>query len=123
MAKKKIVEVYVGSGISTAPWENQIACCTPEYENMPIDAVKEVKKFIDANLDKGTDQLPIAVVSTSSDVAMFVHSYAGKMGYTAHFFYRGKTTTGVGRRISVNEMFTIFNKVFRYIDKESGTDD
>lgn len=114
MKKEYYVDVYVGSRLGRT-WEDEVCYIHPEECLMPIDAVKETKRFIDGNIGRSTAVMPIGVYTGMPEVVSFVNSYAERKGYKVRYFYRGNGRTD--RRIGVEALFAKLNKVFRYIDK------
>jgi len=121
MKKKKeyYVDVYVGSSLGRT-WEDEVCCVHPEECLMPLDAVKETKRFIDGNIGRSTAVMPIGVYTGMPEVVSFVSSYAERKGYKVRYFYRGNGRTD--RRIGVEALFAKLNRVFRYIDKVTDTE-
>lgn len=110
MKSLKIVDVVVDTNRTFGDWEGQKVLFYPESETLPLDAVKETKRFIDDSISDSTTDLPLFISTGSSEVVMFVGDYAEKKGYEVRFWYKRK-------RVSRSGLFAMLNKVFSWIEK------
>lgn len=114
MGKKVDILVQVPSGTGVYYYDGIVRVMYPEAKRLPIDACREVKRFIDSNVARTRDK-PVAIVTVSQEVCMFVDGYAGKKGYSVKFYY------GDGKKaIGFESLMGKFNRVFRYMDRCSG---
>ena len=100
----KVIEIYVNKDPELA----KSSLMFPEHCTMPLEAVKATHKAIDKFLDN--DEPIFRVYSNMPEVVSFIIQYKDVRKFKTRLFFGDK-------KITTNNLFIKFNKVFRYIDK------
>ena len=100
----KVIEIYVNKD----PELDKPSFMFPEARTMPLEAVKATHAAIDLFLDNVE---PIFRVYTNlPEVVSFIIQYKDVRKFKTRLYFGDK-------KITPNNLFIKFNKVFRYIDK------
>lgn len=103
----KVIEIYVSKAPDVSR-RKKTSLIFPEARTMPLEAVKATHKALDKFL--GNDEPMFRVYSNMPEVVSFITQYKDVRKFKARLFFGDK-------KITTNNLFIKFNKVFRYIDR------
>lgn len=109
---KKIIEIYANK-VPECYGSEKTSIIFPEICTMPLEAVKAAHKAIDKFFDN--DEPIFRVYSNLPELVAFIIQYKDVRKFKTRMFFGDK-------RITPNNLFRKFNKVFRYIDQETSRD-
>ena len=108
----KVIEIYVNK-VPEVYGSEKTSFMFPETRAMPLEAVKATHLAIAKFL--ATDEPTFRVYTNMPEVVSFIIQYKDVRKFKTRLFFGDK-------KITTNNLFIKFNKVFRYIDKVTSHD-
>jgi len=108
----KVIEIYVNK-VPEVYGSEKTSLMFPEHRAMPLEAVKATHKAIDKFLNN--DEPIFRVYSNLPEVVSFIIQYKDVRKFKTRLFFGDK-------KITTNNLFIKFNKVFHYIIKVTSPD-